>query len=74
MPITNPDTDNAPLDDEDDRPFGPDERRKLRHVLREADRADWLRKRIKVFTPWLIAVGGAMVACVDWLSKNFTHK
>lgn len=72
------DTDHGELYDgkirDDDKPFTYEERRKLREVLREADRADWLRKRIKVLTPWIIAVGGAFVASIDWLSKNFTHK
>lgn len=52
-------------DDEDDdfgRPFTPRERRRLRRMMRDDDRVDWLKTSVKVWIVTIGAVAGAVTA------------
>ena len=69
--MTPPHADKQPDEDnDDDRPLTPEERAWVRHAMRDEQHAAWLRGRIKVVWPWLIAVIGAVVATVDWIQKH----
>lgn len=70
------DTDNGDLDiwrEHHQPPLSDKEIYNLRKLMDQESHATWLRKRIRVLTPWLIAVAGAIVAAVDWFSKNLKH-
>lgn len=64
----------------DDEPFTPEERALIRRLLQQAPQLDaivqeeahatWLRGRVKVIWPWLVAVVAAAVAVVDWVQKH----
>lgn len=61
-------------------PFTAEERAMLRallqkapaieHIVQEEAHATWLRGRIKVIWPWLVAVVAAAVAVIDWFQKH----
>ena len=63
-----------------DEPFTPEERAMLRqllqqapqlqHIVQEEAHASWLRGRIKVIYPWVIALAAAAVAVIDWVQKH----
>lgn len=63
------DSDAMPLND--NAPLTPDENRRLRHLLQEAERATWARKKLAVLTPMVVAVVVAMWQLVDWFSRHF---
>ena len=75
--MTPPHTDKPPDGDE---PFTPEERAMLRallqkapaieHIVQEEAHATWLRGRIKVVYPWVIALAAAVVAVIDWVQKH----
>jgi hypothetical protein len=52
-------------------PFTDEERRRLRKLLVDDDRATWARKQIRIFTPWLIALAGGVYAFADWIQKHW---
>lgn len=51
--------------------FTDDERRRIRKLLEDDDHATWLRKQVRVFTPWLIAVVGGVYALVNWAQSHW---
>lgn len=53
------------------QPFTDDERKRLRKLLQDDDRATWLRKQVRVFTPWLIAVVGGVYAVTNWALSHW---
>ena len=66
--------------DGDEPPFTPEERALLRslieqapqiqHIVQEEAHASWLRGRIKVIWPWIVAAVAAAVAVIDWVQKH----
>ncbi len=51
-------------------PFTDNELKRLRQLLQDDDRATWLRKQIRVFTPWVVTVVAGIWALAEWLSKH----
>ena len=64
-----PETDSMPLDGES--PLTQAEVLRLRVLLREDDRATWLRKQIRVFTPWLVATVAAAYSFGSWIVSHW---
>lgn len=52
-------------------PFTDDEKKRLRKLLQDDDRATWLRKQVRVFTPWVIAVVAGVAGAVEYLRTHW---
>lgn len=69
------DTDPMTLDDwrspQPQPPLSDYELKRLRKVLQDDDRATWLRRQVRVFTPWLIAIVGAIATAVAWVQSHW---
>ena len=49
------------------------ENRRLRALIEEMDHELWLKKRIKILWPYVVALMGGIVWAVDTLYKHFKH-
>lgn len=69
------DTDKMNLDEwrnpQPQSPLTNEELKRLRKVLQDDDRATWLRKKVRVFTPWAITVAGAIAAVGSWMHSHW---
>ncbi len=54
--------------------FTPEEVKKLRVLLNDAEHATWLRKQIFVVVPVVFAIVSALVAAFNWVANNLTWK
>lgn len=52
-------------------PLTEEELRRIRGLLRDDDRATWLRKQLKIFVPAIIAVVSAVYAAVSWVVSHW---
>jgi hypothetical protein len=59
------------LDAQSSEPFSELERKRLRKLLQDDDRATWLRRQIRVLTPWTFAVVGAVYGAWNYLSAHW---
>lgn len=62
------DTDGIPLDG--DTELTPEERKVLRRIIRDDERASWAWKRLKVITPAVVAVAVGVWQAIDWIAKH----
>lgn len=62
------DSDSIPLDGE--AALTPDERRALRRIIRDDERASWAWKRLKIITPMVVASMVAIWQLVDWVIRH----
>lgn len=69
------DSERAKLDDWSNsrfqQPLTDDELRRLRRLLLDDDRASWLRKQVRVFTPWLVAAVSGVYAGWSFISGHW---
>lgn len=56
-----------------DEPLTSEEVRRLRRLLVEDAHATWLRKKIRVFTPWIIGVVGGLIAAYNAIAAHWKH-
>lgn len=63
----NDESDAMPLGDDE---LSPEERRALRRLLREDERMTWMRRKLKVILPAVVAAVAAAVAVWDWVVKH----
>lgn len=47
------------------------ERRRLRKLLQDDDRATWLRRQVRVLTPWLFAVVGGLYGAWNYIAAHW---
>lgn len=62
----------SPLDG--DSPFTAEERRRLRGLLVDDDRATWARKKIAVLVPIVVSLVGGLWVAGEWVVKHITLK
>ena len=46
----------------------------IESARKSSEHEAWLRGRVAVIWPWVIAVIAALVAAFDWLAKHFTTR
>lgn len=66
--MTMTDSDGMPLDGEAD--LTPAERRELRRMIRDDERAVWARRKLRFLVPVLVAVVTAIWQAVEWAVKH----
>lgn len=54
-------------DNDDDRPFTPSERKALRKILIQEERAKWFWSTARVWVSWGAATIGTLYACRDYI-------
>lgn len=64
----NDETDGMPLDGEAE--LTPDERKALRRLIRDDERASWAWKRLKVLMPAMVALVVGIWQAFDWVVKH----
>jgi hypothetical protein len=52
-------------------PLTDDERRRVRQMLQDDDRATWLRKQVRIITPWLVTVVATAYGVFTWVSAHW---
>lgn len=62
------DSDTMPLEGE--TPLTPTERKALRSIIREAERASWAWKKMRIFVPAGVTVVVAGWQAWEWLSRH----
>jgi hypothetical protein len=65
------DSDRVPLGGPEQPPLTDAERRAVRRLIKDDEHATWLRKQVRVFTPWLIAVVTALYAFFNWVQSHW---
>lgn len=66
------DTDSGvPWNPRAEEPFTPEELRRLRKLLAEDAHATWLRKKIRVFTPWAVAFVGGCITVYNFVMSHW---
>ena len=54
-------------------PLTPYENRKLRAMLKQIEHESWLKKRLKVLWPYVVALMGGVVWAIDAVPKFLKH-
>lgn len=68
----NDDTDGMPLDGESE--LTPAERRALRRIIRDDERATWARRKLRVLVPAGVGVVVALWQGAEWVVRHITFK
>lgn len=62
------DSDGMPLDGESE--LTPAERRALRRMIRDDERATWARRRLRVLVPVGVSIVVALWQAIEWVVKH----
>lgn len=52
-------------------PFTEFERQRIRKLLQDDDRATWLRRQVRVLTPWVVALIGGGYSLWSFLAQHW---
>lgn len=64
---------DEPVIDFTHEPLAPLEILKLRRILEEYAHATWLRKKIRIFLPWILGVSAGLYGGWQWLVSYIQH-
>ena len=62
--------DDTLTEQHDGEPFAPEERRRLRRLLLEAERASWARKKLMVLVPVVTSLVVGLWQLWSWIEKH----
>lgn len=52
-------------------PFTDFERKRLRKLLQDDDRATWLRRQVRILTPWVVAIVGGCYGAWNFIATHW---
>ena len=62
-------SDSMPLDGEAELSI--DERRALRRIIRDTERASWVWQMLRAYLPWMTTIIGGLGTAIYWLVTHF---
>jgi len=57
-------------EEDGETPLTDEERKWVRHQMRQHQHEEWLRGQVRVLWPWVIAIVGALVAVASWVKEH----
>jgi hypothetical protein len=70
--MTDRPSDSMPLNGEAELTI--DERKAIRRIIRDTERASWVWQMLRAYVPWLTTIIGGVGTALYWLITNFTAR